>query len=81
MFYVGIKQEGLTLLRQAIAIQSHSAEHSSVAVYYGPNSQNLSNMVVMEPSGFAAATESKWLKEVLDKAPRLGDGGSGAVTV
>src|SRR3954469_26063975 len=71
MFYVGIKQEGLTLLRQAIAIQSHSADHSSVAVYYGPDSQSLSNMVVMEPSGFAAATESKWLKEVLDKAPRL----------
>src|SRR4051794_38059291 len=81
MFYVGIKQEGLTLLRQAIAIQSHSADHSSVAVYYGPNSQKLSNMVVMEPSGFAAATESKWLKEVLEKAPRLGDGGSGTVTV
>jgi Cache 3/Cache 2 fusion domain/Methyl-accepting chemotaxis protein (MCP) signalling domain len=81
MFYVGIKQEGLTLLRQAIAIQSHGADHSSVAVYYGPNSQNLSNMVVMEPGGFAAATESKWLKEVLEKAPKLGDGGSGTVTV
>ncbi len=79
MFYVGIKQEGLTLLREAIAIQSHSADHSSVAVYYGPNSQSLSNMVVMEPTGIAAATESKWLPEVLAKAAKLGDGGSGTV--
>jgi hypothetical protein len=81
MFYVGIKQEGLTLLRQAIAIQSHSAEHSSVAVYYGPNSQNLSNMVVMEPNGLGATMESKWLPEVQSRAPKLDDGGSGVVTV
>lgn len=80
MFYVGIKQEGLTLLRQAISVQSHSGDRSSVAVYYGPNSQNLSDMVVIEPSGIGDQTESKWLPEVLSKAPKLADGGSGIVT-
>jgi len=81
MFYVGIKQEDLSLLRKAIAVQSHSADHSSVAVYYGPNSQNLSGMVVMEPTGVASATESKWLKTVLENAPKLPDGGSGTTRV
>jgi hypothetical protein len=80
MFYVGIKQEGLTLLRDAISVQSHGGDHSTVAVYYGPNSQNLSNMVVIEPTGVGAATESKWLPEVLAKAPRLADGASGTMT-
>ncbi len=80
MFYVGVKQEGLPLLREAISVQSHTGDHSSVAIYYGPNSQNLSNMVVIEPTGIGTITESKWLPEVLSKAPRLGDGASGTVT-
>jgi methyl-accepting chemotaxis protein len=80
MFYVGVKQEDMTLLREAISVQSHSGDHSSVAVYYGPNSQNLSDMVVIEPTGIGASTESKWLPEVLSKAPKLVDGGSGIVT-
>src|SRR5205814_1842516 len=63
MFYVGIRQESLALLREAISIQSHSGDHSSVAVYYGPGSQNVSNSVVIEPTGIGAATESKWLPE------------------
>ncbi|HWG22279.1 MAG TPA: Cache 3/Cache 2 fusion domain-containing protein [Terracidiphilus sp.] len=81
MFYVGMKQEGLTALRDAISGQSQSSDHSSVAVYYGPDSQNFSNMVVIEPTGIGAATESKWLPEVLAKAPKLAEGGSGEVTV
>jgi methyl-accepting chemotaxis protein len=80
MFYVGIKQEELTLLREAISIQSHGGDHSSVAVYYGPDSQNLSSTVVIEPTGVGAATESKWLPEVLAKAPQLVDGASGTFT-
>src|SRR5205814_151849 len=80
MFYVGIRQESLALLREAISIQSHSGDHSSVAVYYGPGSQNVSNSVVIEPTGIGAATESKWLPEVLSKAPQLADGASGTVT-
>ena len=80
MFYVGVKQEGLPLLREAISIQSRSGDHSSVAIYYGPNSQNLSNMVVIEPSGIGTVTESKWLPDVLSKAPQLRDGASGTAT-
>jgi len=81
MFYVGMKQEGLKSLKEAISVQSHSGDHSSVAVYYGPNSQDFSNMVVIEPTGVGAATQTKWLPEVLAKAPKLVDGASGTVTV
>jgi len=80
MLYVGIKQEGLALLREAISAQSHTGDHSSVAVYYGQESQRLSGMVVIEPTGIGAVTESKWLPQVLAKAPKLVDGGSGVVT-
>ncbi len=80
MFYVGVKQEGLPLLRETISVQSHTGDHSSVAIYYGPYSQDVSNMVVIEPTGIGTITESKWLPEVLAKAPRLADGASGTVT-
>jgi methyl-accepting chemotaxis protein WspA len=36
--------------------------------------------VVIEPTGVGAATESKWLPEVLAKAPKLADGASGTAT-
>jgi methyl-accepting chemotaxis protein len=80
MFYVGVKQEGLPLLREAISVQSRGGDHNSVAIYYGPNSQNVSNMVVIPPTGIGTVTESKWLPEVLSKAPKLRDGASGTVT-
>ena len=80
MFYVGVKQEGLPLLREAISVQSRGGDHSSVAIYYGPNSQNLSGMVVIPPTGIGTTTESKWKAEVLSKAPKLRDGASGTVT-
>jgi len=81
MLYVGMKQEGLPLLREALSAQSHKGDHSSVAIYYGPDSQSLSNMVVIEPTGIGTITESKWLPEVLSKAPKLSEGASGVVTV
>jgi methyl-accepting chemotaxis protein len=81
MFYVGMKQEGLTALRDAITGQSKGGSHSNIAVYYGPHSQNFSKMVVIEPNGIGAATESKWLPDVFSKAPALNDGGSGEVHV
>jgi methyl-accepting chemotaxis protein len=80
MFYVGLKQEGLPLLRQAITTQGWSGGHSSVAIYYGSNSLQLSNMAVIPPSGIGSLTESKWQHEVLSKAPKLRDGASGTVT-
>jgi len=80
MFYVGVKQEGLPLLREAISVQSRGGDHSSVAIYYGPNSQNLSNLVVIEPFGIGTVTESKWLPKVLSNAPKLRDGASGTLT-
>lgn len=80
MFYVGVKQEGDTGLRDAVRVQSRSGDHSSTAVYYGPESQNFSNMVVFEPTGIGSVTETKWLPEVLRKAPKLAEGTSGTVT-
>lgn len=81
MFYVGVKQEGVTALRDAIVGQAHSGDRSSVAVYYGKNSRNFSNMVVIPPTGIGSLTESKWVKTVQDKAPLLADGTSGQLTV
>lgn len=81
MFYVGMKQEGVAALRQAISGQAHSGDHSSVAVYYGPNSDRFSNEVVIPPTGIGSLMESKWLPEVLRKAPHLPESGSGEVTV
>lgn len=81
MFYVGLKLEGLTAIRDAIIAGSKSGEHSSVGVYYGPNSQNFTNMVIVPPTGAGAATEEKWLHEILSKAPALPDGASGEITV
>ncbi|UWZ83420.1 methyl-accepting chemotaxis protein [Occallatibacter riparius] len=81
MFYVGVKQEGVTALREAIAGQAHSGDRSSVAVYYGKASRNFSDMVVIPPTGIGSLTESKWLKQVLDKAPLLAEGTSGQLVV
>jgi Cache 3/Cache 2 fusion domain/Methyl-accepting chemotaxis protein (MCP) signalling domain len=81
MFYVGLKLEGLTAIKDAIVAGARSGEHSSVAVYYGPNSQNFTNVVIIPPTGAGSATEEKWLHEVLTKAPTLADGTSGEITV
>ena len=81
MFYVGMKQEGVSALRQAISGQAHSGDHSSVAVYYGPKSENYSKMVVIPPTGIGSITESKWLQKVYELAPKLGEGASGELTV
>lgn len=81
MFYVGMRQEGVSTLRQAISGQSHSGDHSSIAVYYGPDSKEYSNMVVIPPTGIGSITEKKWLSKVLSSAPHLGAGVSGELTV
>lgn len=80
MFYVGLKLEGLSAIRDAIVAGARSGEHSSVAVFYGPNSENFTNKVIVPPTG-GSATEEKWLHEVLSKAPTLPDGASGEITV
>jgi methyl-accepting chemotaxis protein len=81
MFYVGLKLESLTAIRDAIISGAQSGEHTSVAVYYGPNSQNFTNMVIVPPTGTGASTEDKWLRDILAKAPNLADGASGEITV
>lgn len=81
MFYVGLKLESLSAIRDAIISGARSSEHSSVAVYYGPNSQNFSKLVIVPPTGAGAATEQEWLPEVLAKAPSLPDGASGRLSV
>jgi methyl-accepting chemotaxis protein len=77
MFYVGLKQEGISALRNAISGQSMSGGNSSIGVYYGPHSEKFSKMVAIEPTGVGATLESKWLPEVLEKAPSLPEGASG----
>ena len=81
MFYVGLKLEGLSAIRDAIIAGARSGEHSSVGIYYGPKSQNYTNAVIVPPTGGGAETEQKWLHEVLSKAPSLPDGASGEITV
>ena len=77
MFYVGLKQEGISALRNALSGQSMSGGNTSIGVYYGPNSEKFSNMVAIEPGGVGGTLESKWLPEVLSKAPSLPEGTSG----
>jgi methyl-accepting chemotaxis protein len=81
MFYVGVKQEGVLALREAISGQAHSGDRSSVAIYYGKKSRNFSDMVVIPPTGIGSITESKWVRTVLDNAPKLAEGTSGQMTV
>jgi methyl-accepting chemotaxis protein len=77
MFYVGVKLESVSALRDAISEQARTGDHSSVAVYYGHNSGNTKDTVVIPAVGIGSTTESKWLKTVLDKAPNLSEGTSG----
>jgi methyl-accepting chemotaxis protein len=81
MFYVGVKQEGVLALREAISGQAHSGDRSSVAIYYGKKSRNFSDMVVIPPTGIGSITEAKWVKPVLENAPKLAEGTSGQMTV
>jgi len=71
MLYVGVKQEGVDSLRQALTVASQSGDHSSIGVYYGKSSQNFSNHAVIEPTGLAADTKASWLPEVLANGPSL----------
>jgi methyl-accepting chemotaxis protein len=71
MLYVGVKQEGVDSLRQALTFASKSGDHSSIAVYYGKDSQNFSNRAVIEPTGLAADTQASWLPEVLANGSSL----------
>jgi methyl-accepting chemotaxis protein len=77
MLYVGVKQEGMDSLRQALLFASKSGDHSSVAIYYGKDSQKFSNQAVIAPDGLAAETKPQWLPEVLAKGPELHNDATG----
>jgi len=77
MFYVGVKLESISALRDSISEQARTGDHSSVAVYYGHDSGNTKDTVVIPATGIGSLTESKWLKRVLDSAPTLAEGTSG----
>jgi len=80
MFYVGVKQEGVGDLRQALTLAARSGEHSSIAIYYGKDSQKFSGQPFMGPTGLAEDTKSIWLPEVLAKGPTLvGDENRGMI--
>ncbi|SNT14850.1 Methyl-accepting chemotaxis protein [Granulicella rosea] len=81
MLYAGVKQEGVGTLREALDTSSKSGEHSSVAVYYGKDSQNFSNKALIEPSGLSAATKDQWLPVALAQGPKLPEGATGGLTV
>jgi methyl-accepting chemotaxis protein len=71
MLGVSTRQERDSSLRQAIVSTANTGGRSSVAIYYGPNSQKFSNQPIMAPTGLAEETKSQWLPEVLAAAPRL----------
>lgn len=71
MLCAAVREKGVDSLNQALSFASNSGQHSSIAVYYGKDSQNYSNKAVIEPTGLAAETKSLWLPQVLQKAPSL----------
>ena len=73
MLYVGVKQEGIDSLREALTVSGSTGDHSSAAVYYGSKSQKFSGQAVFPPTGLAAQTESIWLPQVLAHASELQD--------
>jgi hypothetical protein len=82
MLYVGVKQEGVGNLRQDLTLAAKSGEHSTLAVYYGKNSQDFSGLPVIEPTGLAADTKSIWIPEALAKGPTLvGDQNRGMIVI
>jgi methyl-accepting chemotaxis protein len=80
MLFVGVKQEGIDSLRDALTVSGKTGDHSSAAVYYGPNSQGFSGHAVIEPTGLAAETQPLWLPQVLAQAPQLKDDETRGVT-
>lgn len=71
MIGVSTKQEHDNSIRQAIAYAGAAGPHSSVSIYYGPNSQKFSRTVIVPPTGIAEKTQSQWLPDVLANAPGL----------
>jgi len=71
MLYAGVKQEGVSSLLDAITSVAKSGPRSSVAIYYGPDSQKSKNLPVIPPAGLAAETLPQWLPTVLGTAPLL----------
>jgi len=81
MLFVGVRQEGVSTLIDAIAFAAKSGEHSSVSIYYGPDSQKSKDLPVAQPKGIAADTSAQWLPIVLADAPTLEDGKTRGLTV
>jgi predicted nuclease with TOPRIM domain len=81
MLYAGVKQEGVSSLRDALAFASRSGEHSSLAVYYGPDSQKSSKHTLIEPTGLAEVTKAEWLPTVLQNGPTLKGDQTAGLTV
>lgn len=80
MLYAGVKQEGVGNLREDLTLAAKSGEHSTLAIYYGKDSQKFSGQPVIEPTGLAADTKSIWLPEVLAKGPTVaGDENRGII--
>jgi methyl-accepting chemotaxis protein len=71
MLCVAVKQQAVESLRYALIHASSSGEHSSVAVYYGNDSQMSNGQPVIEPAGLAEDTKSLWLPGVLKDGPTL----------
>jgi methyl-accepting chemotaxis protein len=74
MLYVGVKQEGVDSIREALTFASKSGDHSSVAVYYGQHSDPFSGKSLIQATGLAATTQSQWLPKVLADGPNVPQG-------
>jgi methyl-accepting chemotaxis protein len=81
MLYVGVKQEGVESLRQALVAASGSGEHSSLAIFYGNQSAPFNGKTVIAPTGLAADTAKLWAPTVLAEGPKLSGGKVRALTV
>jgi len=81
MLFVGVRQEGVASLLEALTFAAKTGEHGSVAVFYGPDSQKSKNLAVAPPTGLTAETSSQWLSLALADAPTLADGQTRGLTV
>lgn len=81
MIGVSTRQDSDKSLRQAVVYSGKSGANSTVAIYYGNDSQKFNKTAVIAPTGMAAETVSQWLPEVLKNGPELQRGEAKGILV
>ena len=72
MLFAGVNQSDVSSVKNSLSVSAKSGDHSSISVYYGPNSGPFSNKALVEPVGLAKKTEGQWLPKVQADAASLG---------